>query len=86
MVGLVFLVNILQQEVKYLASPIHKCQPLSLEKVLMFRVLHSQHSALAEGREGVRAANGGDDLPGGKEKFLEGLCRKAKHTGSFKLK
>ena len=47
----------------------------------MFRVLHSEHSALAEEREGVRAANG--IVTDGKEKFLEGLCRKAKHTGSF---
>merc|ERR1719239_689641 len=45
-------------------------------QVLMFRVLHSQHSALAEEQEGGPAAN--ESVPDGKEKFLEGLCRKAK--------
>ena len=52
---------------------------LSTTQVLMFRVLHSQHSELAEERKGVPANVTSD----GKEKFLEGLCRKAKHTGSF---
>merc|ERR1719412_3563149 len=48
----------------------------------MFRVLHSQHSELAEERKGVPANVTSD----GKEKFLEGLCRKAKHTvGGFQF-
>jgi len=52
-------------------------------QVLMFRVLHSLHSALAEDRKGVPAENSTADT---KEKFLEGLCRKAKHTvGGFKF-
>ena len=77
-----------------LSSSINQLQ--SLAKVLMFRVLHSQHPALGEARQGVPREDTSSQAPclflaiiihnntssQGKEKFSEGLCRKAKHTGS----